>query len=464
MNKKIFLPLALAVALGITGCSSPPIQPNAEELQLDFNQAWQAANPNQASFLATDKNWWLEFNSPQLNQLIEQALNASPDMLSAHQVLLQAQAQLGITHANQLPHLNAGVNANASKQSGSSTNKTSAVSLSTSYEIDLWGKLKDEREAAKASYTSQVYAWHSTRLSLSAAVASSWFTWLAAINQLENAEKNLAAAEEQYRLVEVSLQQGSATRLDLARQNRQLINRQSNLARLATEVSKAQNALALLLGEQPQTFSPPRAQLLAINPPRAQAFLLNDLLSRRPDLASQEAQLLAARANIQVAKKAIYPSLSLQASASWASKSLAMSDPSFSQSLGAGLTQSVFDFGVRKRQIKLSQARAEELLINYRKAILTALVEVENALTAEEMNHQLSQLTFANYEQAQYIAGQSLKLYQAGAEKLTNLLDAQQDELQAKDSLTTSHLAQLEASLNLYKALGGGWQKEEVIN
>lgn len=462
-NVWIFLVAALALSLG--ACSSQPAKPSAEDLQLDLSQAWQAANTEQTASkenpLAADENWWLEFNSPQLNQLIAQAQKNSPDMLSAHQVLLQAQAQLGITNANQLPHLNANLNASSSKTGSDASRKSSSAGFSTSYEIDLWGKLRAERTAASALFTGQIYAWHSTRLSLSAAVASSWFTWLAATSQVDNAQTSLEAAEEQYRLIKARFDQGGATQLDLARQERQLISRQSNLLRLEETANQAKNALALLLGEQPQTFNPPSAEVLAIYPPKPNAFLMADLLSRRPDLASQEAQLLAAQANIQVAKKAIYPSLSLQASASWASNNLNFGDPDFSRSLSAGLTQSVFDFGVRKRQIKLSEAKAEEMLINYRKAVLTALVEVENALTATATNQQLNQLSQTNYQHSSYLAEQSLKLYEAGAEKLADLLDAQQDELQALDSLTTSHLAELEASLNLYKALGGGWQKEE---
>lgn len=171
--------------------------------------------------------------------------------------------------------------------------------------------------------------------------------------------------------------------------------------------------------------------------------------------------LRAVDANVAVARKAIYPSFSLNASARLASDTLSLSDPTKTLNLGAGITQSIFDFGKRRRQIELSEARQQEMLLSYYKVVLTALAEVEDALSNEQLSRKLEVQQQQLIKENRLIVTHTERLYKAGAEKLTNLLDAQADELQAEDQLLVLYQDRLNASLNVYKVLGGGWQVNE---
>lgn len=449
------------ISIGLVLLSACGYNPQHETLPVEFSEAWQAAQEDVTlEYTAANSDWWLSFESPQLNELIAKALESSPDLLMAYQRILQAEAQLGITRADALPHLNASGSLGFSHSSGHSSNsKSSSFGLSTSYEIDLWGRLAAERSASEATLASKVYDWHATRLTLTAAVASSWFHWLVIDGQQRNATWYLQASEQQLNFIEAGYERGSINRVELARQRKQVLTRQANLTKLTHQRLQASNALALLLGESPQHFQPPQAKLMQLQIPRPNPGLPTDILSRRPDLAREEAQLKAVDADLAIAKKAIYPSLNLNASVRLASaNSLIFSDPTQSLNLGASITQSIFDFGKRHRQIALSEAKQQEMLLRYYKAVLTALAEVEDALSNEQLSHALEIQQQQLIAENRLIARNTEKLYNAGAEKLTDLLDAQLDELQAEDQLLALYQDRLNASLNLYKVLGGGWR------
>lgn len=443
----------------LTACG---YNPKHETLPLELSAKWQAAEESTLEYTAANSEWWLSFQSPQLNELIAKALEASPDLLMAQQRILQAEAQLGITHASALPNLDASGSVGFNKQLGESGNKkSSGLGLSTSYEIDLWGRVAAERSASEATLASKVYDWHATRLTLTAAVASSWFKWLVLDGQQRNAVWYLQAAEQQLDFIEAGYKRGSTTRVDLAKQRKQVLTRQANLNKLIHQRLAASNALAILLGEVPQGFQPPQGNLVSLHIPRTNPGLPTEILTRRPDLAREEAMLRAVDANVAVARKAIYPSFSLNASARLASDTLSLSDPTKTLNLGAGITQSIFDFGKRRRQIELSEARQQEMLLSYYKVVLTALAEVEDALSNEQLSRKLEVQQQQLIKENRLIVTHTERLYKAGAEKLTNLLDAQADELQAEDQLLVLYQDRLNASLNVYKVLGGGWQVNE---
>jgi len=457
-TKKICLKLLVTSGMLVllTACGYTP---KHETLPLELSEEWQAAEKSTLEYTEPHSDWWLSFQSPQLNELIAKALEASPDLLMAQQRILQAEAQLGITRANALPSLDASGSMGFNKQLGESGNKkSSGLGLSTSYEIDLWGRVAAERYASEATLASKVYDWHATRLTLTAAVASSWFNWLVLDAQEQNARWYLQVAEKQLALVKASYAQGSTTAVELAKQRKQVLTRQANLNKLTYQRLTASNALAILLGKVPQGFQPPQGSLMVLNIPRLNPGLPTEILIRRPDLAREEAKLQAVDANVAAARKAIYPSLSLNASARLASDTLSLADPTKTLSLGAGITQSIFDFGKRQRQIELSEFQQQEMLLSYYKAVLTALAEVEDALSNEQLTRELEVQQQQLVVENRFIANTTEQLYKAGAEKLTNLLDAQLDELQAEDQLLVLYQNRLNASLSLYKVLGGGWE------
>jgi outer membrane protein, multidrug efflux system len=185
-----------------------------------------------------------------------------------------------------------------------------------------------------------------------------------------------------------------------------------------------------------------------------------EILIRRPDLAREEALLKVANANVKEVRAAIYPSFSLQASARLASDSLSLADPTRTFSLGADIIQSIFDFGERSRRIELTEAKQKEMLLSYYQTVLVALAEVEDALSNEQLIRDLEIQQRQLIKENNLIATKTEYLYNAGAETLSNLLDVQLGELQAKDILFELYQQRLTASLSLYKALGGGWAHE----
>lgn len=432
---------------------------------MDLTPEWTQVTATEDTQQLQD-DWWLVFDSEPLQQLIEQALQQNLDLRMAQERIQQAEAQLGITRASSLPGLNANASAGLRSTSGNngqnSTSQSSSLGLNTSYEVDLWGRIAAERAAGQASLEATVYDWHSTRLSLSASVASSWFQWLLLNARQDTARWYLQAAEKQLALIEAAYQQGTSTPADLARQRSQVISQQANLKNLQHQQLMARNALALLLGEAPQQFQPPVADLQQFRAPPIHPGLPSDLLTRRPDLARIEAQLQAAEANITAARAAVFPSLQLSASAALAGSSLLLADPVQTFNLTAGITQSIFDHGQRRRQVLISESRQQELLQSYHKAVLTALIEVEDALSHERLNLELQQQQQQLVEETRLLAFHTERRYQAGTDSLNLLLEAQRSQLQAEDQLLQLHQEHLNASLNLYRVLGGGWQKENT--
>lgn len=454
----------------LTACSHNPSSGNIfEDLPVDMsnrlpteNQQWQLTD-NTLEYSAENSDWWLSFESPQLNTLINKALQSNPDLLMARQRILQAEAQLGITRASALPHLDATASFGLTQTDdagGSSNNrmrKSSSLGVSTRYEIDLWGRIAAEKLASESILDSKVYDWYATRLTLTSAVANSWFEWLVLGEQLNNARWYLQAAEKQLHFMQLAYQSGSATRIELARQRKQVLERSTQLKTLNHQWRLASNALAILLGEVPQQFEPPYVQLMQLNIPRPNPGLPIEILSRRPDLAREEAILSAAHANVAAVRAAIYPSVSLQASARLVSDGLNFIDPINTLSLGADIVQSLFDFGERSRRIELTQAKKVEMLLSYYQAVLKALAEVEDALSDEQLTRELEIQQQALMKENNLISKNTEYLYNAGAETLVNLLNVQQEELQAKDALLERYQQRLNASINLYKVLGGGW-------
>jgi outer membrane protein TolC len=346
--------------------------------------------------------------------------------------------------------------------SACSHNPTSESSAKDDFAVELkelpWQSA--ERSASEASLESKVYDWHATRLTLTAAVAGTWFEWLMLDEQLDNARWYLRAAEKQFNFIQAAYNSGGATHIELAQQRKQVLSRSSNIKKLTHQKNQARNALAILLGEVPQNFNPPKIKLMSLQVPRPDPGLPAEILIRRPDLAREEALLKVANANVKEVRAAIYPSFSLQASARLASDSLSLADPTRTFSLGADIIQSIFDFGERSRRIELTEAKQKEMLLSYYQTVLVALAEVEDALSNEQLIRDLEIQQRQLIKENNLIATKTEYLYNAGAETLSNLLDVQLGELQAKDILFELYQQRLTASLSLYKALGGGWAHE----
>lgn len=456
---KILSSLALLVSLTVSGCRHyDPV----EQPKLDYPAQWQTASDAKA--IEVQRDWWNAFQSPQLNALIGEALQNSPDILITAERVRQAELQLRSTGASLFPSIS------ASASSGSRRNRadggdwqdsdSSSVSLGVSYEVDVWGRVAASLASARYGFAATRFDQDASSLSVTASVANAWFQWLSLQARVATARENLAIAEGIERVVRVRYDNGVASAADLSRQRSSVLSLQSSLLPLELQSRQAFSAIAMLLGKTTATLELENIALQDIAVPMIDAGLPADIIVRRPDLASAEAQLHAANANVAAARAALLPNVSLSGSGGLSGShffSLASANQSVGWSLS--LAQTVFDGGRLRNQVAVSESRRVELLEIYRKAILVALQEVDNALD--------SAATFAGQEtqQTEIVneARRTLRLteirYREGSNDLLSLLDAQRSLYQAEDALVQLRVARLGAATNLYKALGGGWQR-----
>ncbi|WP_116475341.1 efflux transporter outer membrane subunit [Zobellella maritima] len=451
----IYRPLTLVLALA--GCAQAPTTLHP---QLTLASQW---NQPVAATAELDTHWWQGFGSPELDRLIAEGLGQGPDVLIAAERVRQAEARLQGAGASLFPALNlSGDSSRAWSESAagnSSTNNTRA-SLAISYELDLWGRLKAGRDAAEATLAASRFDVESARLTLASGIAGAWFQLLALNQRLTIAEQNLALARDNLAIVEAKYRYGAAALVDVQRQRTAVLTQQASLLPLAEQRNQTRTALVILLGRTPQEVSLAEASLQQLAIPVVSAGLPAELLRRRPDLASAEAALAAADADVAAARAALLPGIQLTGTGGLASSALlSLADPGRSLNLTAALTQTLFDGGQRQSQIRLAESRRHELIEIYRKAILTALKEVEDALgnVALTAAQEQSQQQIVDY------ARETLRLtelrYREGAEELLSLIDAQRTLFAAEDQLAIIRQSRLNASLDLFKSLGGGWQQ-----
>jgi len=428
--------------------------------------AWAESGAADAAVPARD--WWRSFGSAELSALIDAALSASPDMAVAAEHVRQAEAQVRIAGATLFPAVNLGAGSSLREIRVDGGNWHSAnasnATLSASYEIDLWGKNASGVRAAESALRATRFDQQTVRLTLVAGAASAYFQVLSLRARLVIAHENLAIAERVLKVVDARARYGAVSALDLARQQAAVLAQRAVIPPLELQERQTLFALAILLGRQPEAFDAAASSVSAVQVPRIAPGIPAALLVRRPDLASAEAQLAAANADVAAARAALLPSISLTGSAGLASDVLLnfLSAPTAALALGASLLQPVFDGGRLRAQVDVAASRERELLENYRKSILAALADVESALAAGSRSVDQEVLQ----EQVLVQARLALKLaevrYRQGADDLLTVLDAQRTLFQAEDQLAQIRLARLQASVGLFKALGGGWNVPQI--
>jgi NodT family efflux transporter outer membrane factor (OMF) lipoprotein len=421
------------------------------------------AEPAAAGAAVPARDWWGAFGSQELSALVLAALAANPDLAIAAERVRQADAQVRIAGASLFPALNIGA-ASASRETrppgGSWSNDgSSSAALSASYEIDLWGRNAAGVRAAQSSLRASRFDQETVRLTLVAGVANAYFQVLSLRGRLVVARENLAIAERVFKVVDARARNGAVSALDLARQQAAVLAQRAALPPLELQERQTLFALAILLGRAPEGFAAAAPALAGLSVPRVAPGLPAQLLLRRPDLASAEAQLAAAYANVAAARAALLPGISLTGSAGLASDVLLnfLNAPTAALAIGASLLQPIFDGGRLRAQVDVAASRERELVENYRKAVLAALADVESALAAGSRSADQELLQ----EQVLVEARRALQLaevrYREGADDLLTVLDAQRTLFQAEDQLAQIRLARLQASVGLFKALGGEW-------
>ncbi|MGO4011050.1 efflux transporter outer membrane subunit [Pseudomonas sp. ITP1] len=455
----------LAASLLLAACSSPAprldsgVQPPS---------AWQSADSHGA--LQSNRQWWTQFGSPELERLVEQARLGSYDLAAAVARVRQAEASATIAGAPLLPELKAGLNANRQKlihgkgysQLDVSPENRSLdyydAELSASYEIDFWGGKRAARDSAVFGVQASEFDRATVELTLLSGVANSYTQALALREQARIAELNLANAQNVLHLVQTRFDAGSATALELAQQKSLVAEQQRRLPLVQQQAREALISLAALLGQPVQALPLPEQSFAQLHWPDIASGVPSDLLSRRPDIASAEAKLAAAQADVTVARAAMLPKITLTASlGSGADLAADLLRTTF-YNLSSGLTAPIFNNGRLSAERDKAKARQDELLETYRGAIINGFADVEKALSSIRGLDEQRQWQSEELNQAQTAFNIAQSRYQAGAEDLLTVLQTQRTLYAAQDMNVQLRLSRLQASIALYKALGGGWE------
>ena len=451
----------IVTGLFATGCALHEVQQAPPTLPSVF-----AAPSLSADASLPNKNWYDEFGSPELHALIEQAAGNNLDLGMARARVTQADARARQAGAAILPSIDVGGNGNylAGRSANGSAHETDwAALLSASYEVDFWGKNRATARAASRLADASRADRDTVALTTLAGVADSYFKMLSLRDRLGLAILNLNAAQKLLDVVQARFDVGLANPVELAAQKAALAAAGLVVPEFRQQEAEALAALALLLGRAPEQFSVESQSLESLLEPRIGSGLPSELLVRRPDVFMAEANMQAANADLLAARAALFPSLTLTASGGVQNPALnaaviSLSGVGPTLNLGAALTQSIFDHG-RLRAVRAeAQAKEEELVVAYRAAILSALVDVENALSALDHLQQARALQEENVSQSERaFEGASLR-YKAGSGDFLTVLEAQRTLYAARDQYSQYRFARFQAFIALYKALGGGWQ------
>jgi len=457
------LVLCLPLALGACDVGDPYARPDTAT-----PSNWQASADQAAWPSAT---WWSGFGSDELNGFMQAALTDNLDIAAAAARIREADAQAKISGAALLPTLDASFAPSRSQtpttgKSGSGSGSSNPVvsnsytaKLTTSYEVDFWGKNSAASDSALASAQASRFDRQTVGLTTQSSLADTYFTILSLQERLTYAQANLANGEEVLAAIRDRFTAGTATELDVAQQENEVATLQAAIPPL--EQSQAQNrtALALLLGKLPEQIDPKGSGLSGLKLPAIQAGLPSELLARRPDVLYAEQNLIAANADITVARAALFPSVSLTGGLGYSSTALdtLVQPSSLLWSLAGSVTQSIFHGGALEGTEDYKRARYEELVATYRKAVLSAFIDVDNALVAVRKTDQQEIAQRRAEATARHAYELSMDQLRGGVADITTVLNTQRSLFSAQDTLVQARLAHLEAIVSLYNALGGGW-------
>jgi multidrug efflux system outer membrane protein len=421
-----------------------------------------------------DLCWWQVYQDPVLQALIREGLANNFDVRIAAARVDQARAVLGATRLQQLPQVS--VTGSATRQRSAryqlppgipAVNNVFALEGSLSYEIDFWGKYRRATEQARARLLQSDYAKRDVRAGLVAGVATAYFTLQALDEQLAITERTVGTRQKFVDLTQAQHDRGTVSELDVATAQAQLAIAKANLPDLLRRVGQTEDQLSVLLGANPDGILRGEGRAGDSNfnhalPPVPAAGLPSTLLERRPDLKEAEQNLVAANAQVGIAKANLFPSITLTAmggGVSTALKSL-VSGPGV-WSAGGAVLQPLLNSQRSLYQLDLADAQKREALLQYQKSVQTALQEVSDALIARQQDADLEAAEEAQVDAQRRANTIALARYRVGYASYFNVIDADRALFAAELSLSSARLNTMLAAVQLYRALGGGWQVEE---
>jgi NodT family efflux transporter outer membrane factor (OMF) lipoprotein len=463
--------LALLAALVVSGCSLAPTYRVADSVeptaQFKESSDWKPATPN----TLLPGQWWTVFNDAELNRLQNLVITSNQDLHASLARLDQAKALMDASRASFFPSFTA--------QAGSTENRYSQnrpyfptstatspyfhdtqAGLGVSYELDLWGRVRNAAQASSAAAEAVSAEAAVMELGIRSTLAMDYFTLRAYDAEQMLMDSAVEWGQQNLNLMQKLVEGGAASASDLALAQQQLGALKTQAADLKLKRAQTEHAIAVLVGASPSAFTLAPVTAHETDLPNLQGVLPSTLLERRPDVAAAERRMASANASIGVARAAFFPTFSLNGSAGYETTSISrwFSAPSLFWSVGPGAALSLFDGGLRQAITDQAKASYEEQVANYRNTVLHALQEVEDQLAARRQLELEYQATASSAKAATEFQHQAQLRYEGGAASYFEVVQSRLSSIQNQINLETVRLQRQNAQITLIKALGGGWQ------
>jgi multidrug efflux system outer membrane protein len=416
-----------------------------------------------ASF--ADLAWWQVFQDPKLQELIRTALKQNYDLQIATERINSARAQLAITRSYLFPQVQGNANFTGGKESNFQT-KFNFLTLAAdaAFQVDLFGRLRRATEAARAQILATDAARQTVILTLVSDVASDYFALLQLDLQLQIANETVKTQVDSVKLTTLRLQHGVATKLDVLQAQQVLDTANAQVPDLERQIAQEENAISILLGNYPQDVGRGLPLIEQPLPPEVPPGLPSTIIERRPDIREAEQNLIAANAEIGIAKAQFFPQIALTGSGGGAfGRSSAFSSMMSSQvgiwSYGAQVSQPIFTGGALKGNLHLAESLDRQALIAYRQTIQRAFGDVSDALIGYQKLHQVRVAQETTVKDLQDTVGTSLIRYRGGITTYLEVLDGQRSLFSAELTLAQARGNEYQSLVQLYRALGGGWKQ-----
>jgi NodT family efflux transporter outer membrane factor (OMF) lipoprotein len=418
---------------------------------MDIPEGWSTVSDATLPSQQEEPSFWQAFENEDLNRVVDLALAQNLDLQAALFRVEQARAQAKVAGAALLPSVDVGGGASQNYQEVTNTSRWQGLTT-LSYELDLWGKNRSQAEAANYRAEASQYNRDALRLIITADATVLYTQILGFTERIRVAETNLRNAEEVLRIIEARYREGGVSALEVSQQKVAVNNIRAALTTLVAQRATTLNALAILLGQAPQHFEGPEAELSSLSVPAVNLTPPASLLTNRPDIRSTEAGLLAANADIGAARAAFFPSLQLGIDASLIAAGL--NPATAALSLASNVLAPIFSGGRLEGNLANVTARQKELAAQYQQTVLTAFREVEDALAARKNTDQQAVLARESVQEAQNAYTIAKARFDAGSIDYLTLLETQRSLSQAEDNQIVATVAQLESFAQLRKALG----------
>jgi multidrug efflux system outer membrane protein len=467
----------VAAALLLAGCA---VGPDYHRPSLDVPAQYRDVAPTATEVAAGgaasmgDSGWWEVYPDSDLQALLVTALKNNYDVKIAVARIDEARAQLGSTRLNYFPQVSVDAGAARTKVSDYARlpgapriNNEDQVQILASYQVDLWGQLRRATEAARANLLASRFARRAVSVTLVATVANAYFDLISLDSELEITRRTVISREKFLQLTQAQHERGYVTGLDVATAEADLAAARSTVPDLERQIAQTEDQISVLLGSNPgPVIRAHYGEAVPEAPPRPPPGLPAQLLERRPDVTQAEQGLVAANAEIGVAKAALFPNISLTGTDGSLSVPFGhlFTAPAAEWSAGVGLIQPLLSVQSNLYQVQLANARTREALYQYQKTVQGAFQDVADALVAYEKFGEQERQQATQVDALRRARAIALGRYRTGYASYFDVIQADRDLFTAELALAQAYANDLSALVHLYSALGGGWQERPVVN